>query len=228
MKDLRAWLLCLLLLGLALRGAASHTHQHSMEIRSECRTPGGSLPHPLSPPQGHLLTWGIVLAKCPSSGGLACCSPALPQSGPVQHALEGFASHYQGGLESSRLCTAPAQERGAGSWSQSKGEFEFPFPKAAPPSRPSGCPSFMGGPPHVLREQRAKSPRGEHLPAGSTAYTPGTRSGDCSHSLSSPGRQSCLVHGPQDQAGGPLWPEESGPEECPKAPAGRLPPGRRR
>ncbi|KAM5268978.1 LOW QUALITY PROTEIN: prolactin-releasing peptide [Hipposideros larvatus] len=34
MKDLRAWLLCLLLLGLALRGAASHTHQHSMEIRT--------------------------------------------------------------------------------------------------------------------------------------------------------------------------------------------------
>ncbi|XP_006209204.2 prolactin-releasing peptide [Vicugna pacos] len=34
MKALRAWLLCLLLLGLALRGAASRAHQHSMEIRT--------------------------------------------------------------------------------------------------------------------------------------------------------------------------------------------------
>ncbi|XP_019483893.1 PREDICTED: prolactin-releasing peptide [Hipposideros armiger] len=34
MKDLRAWLLCLLLLGMALRGAASRAHQHSMEIRA--------------------------------------------------------------------------------------------------------------------------------------------------------------------------------------------------
>ncbi|XP_032609399.1 prolactin-releasing peptide [Hylobates moloch] len=34
MKVLRAWLLCLLMLGLALRGAASHTHRHSMEIRT--------------------------------------------------------------------------------------------------------------------------------------------------------------------------------------------------
>ncbi|KAM5327093.1 prolactin-releasing peptide [Glossophaga mutica] len=31
---LRAWLLCLLLLGLALRGAASRAHQHSKEIRA--------------------------------------------------------------------------------------------------------------------------------------------------------------------------------------------------
>ncbi|PNJ34979.1 prolactin-releasing peptide [Pongo pygmaeus] len=34
MKVLRAWLLCLLMLGLALRGAASRTHRHSMEIRT--------------------------------------------------------------------------------------------------------------------------------------------------------------------------------------------------
>ncbi|XP_017194336.3 prolactin-releasing peptide [Oryctolagus cuniculus] len=34
MKALRAWLLCLLLLSLALRGAASQAHQHSMEIRT--------------------------------------------------------------------------------------------------------------------------------------------------------------------------------------------------
>ncbi|EPY86126.1 prolactin-releasing peptide [Camelus ferus] len=34
MKALRAWLLCLLLLGLALRGAASRAHQHSMEIHT--------------------------------------------------------------------------------------------------------------------------------------------------------------------------------------------------
>ena len=35
MKAVGAWLLCLLLLGLALQGAASRVHQHSMEIRSE-------------------------------------------------------------------------------------------------------------------------------------------------------------------------------------------------
>ncbi|XP_021534685.1 prolactin-releasing peptide [Neomonachus schauinslandi] len=34
MKPLLAWLLCLLLLGLALKGAASQGHQHSMEIRT--------------------------------------------------------------------------------------------------------------------------------------------------------------------------------------------------
>ncbi|KAF5919326.1 prolactin-releasing peptide [Diceros bicornis minor] len=34
MKALQAWLLCLLLLGPALRGAASRAHQHSMEIRT--------------------------------------------------------------------------------------------------------------------------------------------------------------------------------------------------
>ncbi|GAB5576121.1 prolactin-releasing peptide [Prionailurus iriomotensis] len=34
MKALQAWLLGLLLLGLALRGAASQTHPHSMEIRN--------------------------------------------------------------------------------------------------------------------------------------------------------------------------------------------------
>ncbi|XP_045701608.1 prolactin-releasing peptide [Phyllostomus hastatus] len=31
---LQAWLLCLLLLGLALQGAASRAHQHSMETRT--------------------------------------------------------------------------------------------------------------------------------------------------------------------------------------------------
>ncbi|XP_057599858.1 prolactin-releasing peptide [Hippopotamus amphibius kiboko] len=34
MKASGAWLLCLLLLGLALRGAASRAPQHSMEIRT--------------------------------------------------------------------------------------------------------------------------------------------------------------------------------------------------
>ncbi|XP_027393813.1 prolactin-releasing peptide [Bos indicus x Bos taurus] len=34
MKAVGAWLLCLLLLGLALQGAASRAHQHSMEIRT--------------------------------------------------------------------------------------------------------------------------------------------------------------------------------------------------
>lgn len=36
MKALQTWLLCLLLLCLALKGAAGQAHQHSMEIRSEC------------------------------------------------------------------------------------------------------------------------------------------------------------------------------------------------
>lgn len=39
---------------------------------------------------------------------------------------------------------------------------------------------------------------------------------------SSPGCRPCLVHGPQDQASGPLRPEGAGPEEHPQAPAGRL------
>lgn len=39
MKDLRTWVLCLLLLGLALRGAASRAHQHSMGMHSECQDP---------------------------------------------------------------------------------------------------------------------------------------------------------------------------------------------
>nr|XP_019596440.1 PREDICTED: prolactin-releasing peptide [Rhinolophus sinicus] len=34
MKDLRTWVLCLLLLGLALRGAASRAHQHSMGMHT--------------------------------------------------------------------------------------------------------------------------------------------------------------------------------------------------
>ncbi|XP_016059076.1 PREDICTED: prolactin-releasing peptide [Miniopterus natalensis] len=34
LKVLQAWLLCLLLLGLALRGAASRAHQRSMETRT--------------------------------------------------------------------------------------------------------------------------------------------------------------------------------------------------
>ncbi|XP_019662499.1 prolactin-releasing peptide [Ursus americanus] len=34
MKALQAWLVCLLLLGLALKGAAGQAHQHSMEIRT--------------------------------------------------------------------------------------------------------------------------------------------------------------------------------------------------
>ncbi|XP_047576494.1 prolactin-releasing peptide [Lutra lutra] len=34
MKALQTWLLCLLLLCLALKGAAGQAHQHSMEIRT--------------------------------------------------------------------------------------------------------------------------------------------------------------------------------------------------
>ncbi|KAL2775340.1 prolactin-releasing peptide precursor [Daubentonia madagascariensis] len=39
MKAPRAWLLCLLLLGLALQAAASRAHQHSMETRAPSINP---------------------------------------------------------------------------------------------------------------------------------------------------------------------------------------------
>jgi hypothetical protein len=45
MEPLRAWLLCLLLLGLVLPGVTNRARQHSMEVRSEY------LPHPQ--PQVH-------------------------------------------------------------------------------------------------------------------------------------------------------------------------------
>ena len=71
MKALQAWLLGLLLLGLALRGAASQTHPHSMEIRSECPTLGISLLHTPPPPRDRgsprvPLPWegcGLLLAR---------------------------------------------------------------------------------------------------------------------------------------------------------------------
>lgn len=97
MKAAGTWLLCLLLLGLALRGAASRAHQHSMEIRSE-------YPNPPPPPgvrggPGHFLSWG-VLANRPRAGGLASCfpdpSPSWPRHllprVPAQHTREGHSS----------------------------------------------------------------------------------------------------------------------------------------
>lgn len=80
MKVVGAWLLCLLLLGLALQGAASRAHQHSMEIRSEC-------PNPPPPPAvtaggpGHFLGWGI-LAKHPGAGVWPPVPQTLPLDGP--------------------------------------------------------------------------------------------------------------------------------------------------
>lgn len=44
MKVFPAWFVCLLLLGLALHGAASRAPQLSMETRSECMAPGTSFP----------------------------------------------------------------------------------------------------------------------------------------------------------------------------------------
>ena len=79
MTAVGAWLLCLLLLGLALQGAASRAHQHSMEIRSEC-------PAPPPPPgsqgvPGHFLGWGI-LAKHPGVGVWPPVPQTLPPGGP--------------------------------------------------------------------------------------------------------------------------------------------------
>ena len=66
MKAVGAWLLCLLLLGLALQGAASRAHQHSMEIRSECPAP----PPPPGVTGGGLATsWaGASLLSIPGLG----------------------------------------------------------------------------------------------------------------------------------------------------------------
>ena len=82
MKSAGAWLFCLLLLGLALQGAASRAHQHSMEIRSEC-------PAPLPPPGvtgggAGLATSraGASLLSVPELGAWPPVSQTPPPAGP--------------------------------------------------------------------------------------------------------------------------------------------------
>lgn len=109
MKALQAWLLGLLLLGLALRGAASQTHPHSMEIRSECPTLGISLLHPPHPPPP---PGTVAHHECPCPGrGAACCSPGLSREWP---------GHL--------LPSAPAAARST----QLRGSLAFPGPGTRP------------------------------------------------------------------------------------------------
>lgn len=110
MREPRAWLLCLLLLGLALRGAASRAHQRSMETRSECRDPSPAVParHPRATP--HLGHRPCQVAQ------LLFISP-LPRVALSSTHWRGSLPH-QGGLGPSRLCP-PRHENGGreGSWS---------------------------------------------------------------------------------------------------------------
>lgn len=84
MKALQAWLVCLLLLGLALKGAAGQAHQHSMEIRSEWPDPGCQPPSSAPPPPPGAWPGVPALLSASALGGPwpAVCQ-AFPQSGPV-------------------------------------------------------------------------------------------------------------------------------------------------
>lgn len=156
---LQAWLLCLLLLGLALRGATCPAHQHSMETRSECppNQMSAFLPHPSTPEPppnpGHVLT------KCPALGGWRVFSSPQPEwpchplpSVPVQHLLQGSRPTSRVARGSRVLCPLMTQNGGGeeGTSPCSWCEFEFLFPKATPhhPEKVSvtlRVPSFVGG-----------------------------------------------------------------------------------
>lgn len=117
MKAVGAWLLCLLLLGLALQGLPAEPTQHSMEIRSECPNP----PHPSGAArEGDLATsWaGASLLSIPG-WGLASYSPdpsprwprqLLPRV-PTQH-MGRVTAHQMGGL--GPRCTWPMRTRAVG------------------------------------------------------------------------------------------------------------------
>lgn len=153
---LQAWLLCLLLLGLALRGATCPAHQHSMETRSECppNQMSAAPTHPSTPePPPNL---GHVLTKCPSSGGVGLCSAVLnPEwpchplpSVPVQHTFRGSLPTTRVAGDSSVLCpllTLGGGEEGTSPWSWC--EFEFLFPKATPHHPEKVSPDPPGAPP---------------------------------------------------------------------------------
>ncbi|KAL0624999.1 Prolactin-releasing peptide [Plecturocebus cupreus] len=85
MKVLRAWLLCLLMLGLALRGAADRTHQHSMEIHSECLSASLSPPR-LTPGPGAAWSLENLAGKgvWERKGNQSCCffELLLPKASP--------------------------------------------------------------------------------------------------------------------------------------------------
>lgn len=140
MREPRAWLLCLLLLGLALRGAASRAHHRSMETRSECRdpSPAVSARHPRATP--HL---GIVPAKWPSSS-----SSVLSPEWPCPARIGGV--HFPtrevwGGAGSAHPGTRMGGGKGAGPWSW--GKLELSFPKATPPPQ-KWPPQTPGAPPY--------------------------------------------------------------------------------
>lgn len=152
---LQAWFLCLLLLGLALRGATCPAHQHPMETRSECppHQMSASLPHPSAPePPPNL---GHVLTKCPALGGWPVFSSPQPRvalppasQAPCPAHVPGFASHRQAGrLPSawSLLTQNGGGEAGTSPWSWC--EFEFLFPKATPHHPEKVSPDPPGAPP---------------------------------------------------------------------------------
>lgn len=95
MKASGTWLLGLLLLGLALRGAANRAHQHSMEIRSECQTPAHPPPlHPRGP------RWGLAPSRAGAMSSLSAPEPevwpSVPQplpNMPCPARGGGFVSH---------------------------------------------------------------------------------------------------------------------------------------
>lgn len=114
MREPRAWLLCLLLLGLALRGAASRAHQRSMETRSECRDPSPAVRTRRARATPHLGHRPCQVAQLFSSPVLSPEWPChLRPSGPVQHALEGFTSP-PGRSGAEQALPTPAREWGAG------------------------------------------------------------------------------------------------------------------
>lgn len=82
MKVFPAWFVCLLLLGLALHGAASRAPQLSMETRSEYMAPGTSFPLTPSFP---LTTYpgAQSLLSTPVWGAWSAVCQASPQSGPI-------------------------------------------------------------------------------------------------------------------------------------------------
>ncbi|XP_023577965.1 prolactin-releasing peptide [Octodon degus] len=79
----RAWLLCLLLLALGLRVAASRARQHSMEVRTPDINPAWYAGRGIRP-VGRFGRRGTALREVPRPGlqcPLTCCQvPGIPES----------------------------------------------------------------------------------------------------------------------------------------------------
>lgn len=259
MKALQAWLVCLLLLGLALKGAAGQAHQHSMEIRSEWLDPGCQPPSSAPPPPPGAWPGVPALLSASALGGPwpAVCQ-AFPQSGPVTCSpvpLPLRSTQWRGSLPSGwpRAGFSYPWPKNLGGGEGRKGllgslNSHFPkLPTTQPwPPRPLGVPACRwvpAWPGHVGSSELgpcvgsavhvpwALPPAGTHGTCVPGDAPPTPMPCSCSF-LPSPRPRSCLVHGPQNQACGPLRPEESGPggrsEAEPLAPARLLPPARRR